>query len=495
MAANVLFGRVGEFVQERETFRSYVERMEMFFLANNIREETGEGNEDANLAVRERKRAIFLTEIGPEAYSTLSNLLVPAKPRDTPFADIVKALERHYNPAPLEIAESFHFGTRHQKPGEPISDFIVALKKLSIHCNYGEFLNRALRDRFVCGLNNPKIQNKLLNTEDLTFEKACQIAKSMEMAEKNTQEFRPVSASVDSEGIVNKLETVKKLETVNTNEPSCYRCGGKHAAPKCKFKSATCYKCRKIGHIASVCQSKNVDQSRKGKGNVHTLLEPRKECGDDDELGIYSLYAVGTDNPTNKGYTVETTINGALCAMEVDTAADYSIMSKSMYTQKFSNYPLYPSKVELKTCTGETLAVCGEMKCDVVYKGQKYTLPMVIANYENKPTLLGRNWLKHVKLEWGEIFSVTSCESTSAKRQIDDLLAKHSELFEESYEGMKGLEAHITMKDGAKPIFIKPRRVPYALKDEVEKELDKLEKHGVIVKTVALRRRISDETR
>jgi len=45
------------------------------------------------------------------------------------------------------------------------------------------------------------------------------------------------------------------------------------------------------------------------------------------------------------------------------------------------------------------------------------------------------------------------------------------------------LEAHITMKDDAKPIFIKPQGVLYALKDEVERELDKLEKNGVIVKT------------
>ena len=256
MEATGLFGRVGEFSPERETFRSYVERMEMFFMANNIVERTGEGSAEANLAVANRKRAIFLTEIGPEAYSTLSNLLAPAKPRDTTFANIVEALERHYNPAPLEIAESFHFGTRYQKQDESIGDYIVALKKLSIHCNYGEFLHRALRDRFVCGLNNPKIQNKLLNTEDLTFEKVCQIAQSMEMAE-NSKEFRPVSASDDSQGIVNKLGTV------NTNESSCYRCGRKHAAQKYKIKSAKCYKCGKIGHLASVCRSKNVQSSVK----------------------------------------------------------------------------------------------------------------------------------------------------------------------------------------------------------------------------------------
>ena len=97
--------------------------------------------------------------------------------------------------------------------------------------------------------------------------------------------------------------------------------------------------------------------------------------------------------------------------------------------------------------------------------------------------MLGRNWLNHIRLEWGEVFSFTRSESESAKSQLNSLLAKHSELFKDSYEGMKGLEAHITMKDGAKPIFVKPRRVPYALKEEVEKELDKLEENGVIVKT------------
>mgnify|MGYP001793494467 CR=1 FL=1 len=81
-SVNGLFGRVGEFNPERETFNAYTERMEMFFTANNIIESTGEGSIQANQVVANRKRAIFLTEVGPEVYSTLSNLLAPAKPKD-----------------------------------------------------------------------------------------------------------------------------------------------------------------------------------------------------------------------------------------------------------------------------------------------------------------------------------------------------------------------------------------------------------------------------
>ena len=110
--------------------------------------------------------------------------------------------------------------------------------------------------------------------------------------------------------------------------------------------------------------------------------------------------AVGTDNPTDKSYIVEVSINSSLVAMKVDTAADYSIMSKSTYTLKFSNFPLYPSNVELKTYTGETLIVCGEIQCNVLYEGHEYTLPIIVANYDNKPTLLDRNWLNRIKLPW-----------------------------------------------------------------------------------------------
>ena len=168
--------------------------------------------------------------------------------------------------------------------------------------------------------------------------------------------------------------------------------------------------------------------------------------------------------------------------MGIDTAADFSIMCKSIYDQKFSHFPLYPSAVKLKTYTGETFQVSGEMKCEIVYQNKTFRLPIVIANYVGKPTLLGKNWLAQMKLDWGRVFSIKTSEQSNARDQLNVLLSKYKNKFEDSYEGVKGFEAHITMKNGARPVFVEPRKVPYALKEAVEAELEKLERNGVIKK-------------
>ena len=169
--------------------------------------------------------------------------------------------------------------------------------------------------------------------------------------------------------------------------------------------------------------------------------------------------------------------------MEVDTAADCSITAHSVYLEKFADMPRTPSKVVLCTYTSEVLEVSGEMQCNVLYKYKHYSLTVVVGNQSAKPTLLGKNWLHQIKLAWGEILSISNENPISAEGQLTNLLSKYHELFTDSYEGMNRLEAHITMKGNVKLIFVNAHRVPYALKVQVEKELDKLEAHGVITKT------------
>ena len=43
---------------------------------------------------------------------------------------------------------------------------------------------------------------------------------------------------------------------------------------------------------------------------------------------------------------------------------------------------------------------------------------------------------------------------------------------------MTQLRAHLSLKEGAEPEFYKPRSVPFAIKDKVGKELNRLECFG-----------------
>ena len=126
----------------------------------------------------------------------------------------------------------------------------MALKKLSIHCNFGVNLNRALRDRFVCGLNHEKIQNRLLNTANLTYEHTYVMAQAMDMAEQQAKEFVPGSD-------VHKVERQQPWErqgdtcgNAQGNAQSkarerCRHCKSvKHQLSDCKWQDATCYKCQ-----------------------------------------------------------------------------------------------------------------------------------------------------------------------------------------------------------------------------------------------------------
>ena len=67
----------------------------------------------------------------------------------------------------------------------------------------------------------------------------------------------------------------------------------------------------------------------------------------------------------------------------------------------------------------------------------------------------------------------------TATPTLEKLLEVHGELFESGVGTLNGY-AHLEIKKGATPRFFKPRSVPYALRDAIEKELDRLEGNGVL---------------
>lgn len=96
-------GKLGEFQEGKESFVNYAERMEQFFVANEVKDE--------------KKVAVLLSVIGHATYGILKNLLQPQLPKNTSFENIVGALKNYYMPKPLVISERFKFNKRNQKEG------------------------------------------------------------------------------------------------------------------------------------------------------------------------------------------------------------------------------------------------------------------------------------------------------------------------------------------------------------------------------------------
>jgi len=132
--------------------------------------------------------------------SGICNKTAPADPYTLPFGDLVTNLGEFYAPKPLEITKNFRFHQRKQKEGKSVKDFIAALHKLSIHCNFGPYLKTVLRNQIIFGLSSLRAQSRLLETKELTFDKAVQVAMAMELSEQDSRQLQTGTAVVEYVG-------------------------------------------------------------------------------------------------------------------------------------------------------------------------------------------------------------------------------------------------------------------------------------------------------
>ena len=441
-------GRVNEFVPEKETISAYLERVEMFFLANDIGED--------------KKVPVLLSVIGATTYALLRNLVTPAAPKDKEYATLCKLLKDHCEPTPIVIAERYRFYSRKQNAGESIAEYIAELKRLSTHCEFEGFLEQALRDRLVCGMKNDNIRKHLLTKRELTFAKAQELSLSLEAAENQAQELK------GAEPIVHRVES---------SPPKCYRCGGtNHKESNCKFKQAVCHKCKKRGHIKRACRSRGGpgQQPFRGRRERAKWVEAENGSSESDEEFTVRMVKVNTPQPI----LVDIKVNGKTLTMEVDTGAGLFLISESTLKQVMPEalVNIQETSVRMKTYSGEPIKVLGKVQVAVEYGEQHARLPLyVVAG--NGPTLLGRQWLVGpIRLDWKTI----GLHRVSVQSGLDTLLQKYDGIFQEEIGTMNVIRADLKVRENATPRFHRPRQIPFALKEPVERELKRLETSGIL---------------
>jgi len=251
-------GKIGEFDPSQETWAMYVERLELYFIANGI--------EDAG-----KKRAVLLTVSGASTYKLIRNLSAPTKPAEKLFDDLVALPKSHYTPKPSVIMQRFQFHSHMQRTGETVTAFIAELRQLSEFWEFRVTLEGMLRDRLVCGIASSAIQTRLLAEPDLTLKKAQGPCSSYW---ERGQECEGPPKTVQTSGIsysARRHSSTRSIESYVGKTPGiqCHQCGGKHSPHSCQFKTTECHSCKRRGHLSRMCRMKKTQSaaaSRQGGG-------------------------------------------------------------------------------------------------------------------------------------------------------------------------------------------------------------------------------------
>ncbi|CAC5366936.1 unnamed protein product [Mytilus coruscus] len=124
------YGRIDEFDDDFRRLIQYTERLNHYFIANNIES-------------MEKQRAILLSPHG--------------SPKSKPSSVVQRCIN-----------------SKSRQPNESVSQFVAELRQISEHCDYKATLHDMLRDRLVCGIKEDRIQRRLLAEPGLTFKKAME---------------------------------------------------------------------------------------------------------------------------------------------------------------------------------------------------------------------------------------------------------------------------------------------------------------------------------
>ena len=458
-----LHGVIGQFDRDADDWDSYCERFDLYSSANDIN-------------APEKRRAVFLSVCGASTYELIRSLVAPDKPTDKTLVELTKLVKDHLTPRPSSIVQRFHFNVRTQSENESVSQYVAELRKLAETCEFDASLENMLRDRLVCGLRDPKTQRRLLAESQLTFGKAFEIAQASELAEKSVKDLQGQSQTDSVQAL--KLEPAKHRKWQSS---VCSHCGGKHQSSKCQFRDAECYSCGKTGHIAKVCRSSKAPRhrSRSPIRNSQLSKKATAQVGTNRQE-VYTLFHFRDKVVDPLKITVNA--NGVQLPMQIDTGAAVSVISEMTYNRRWSaakRPPLQHTSVQLRTYSGEKLPVCGQVQVLVSCRGQEARLSLVVVSGKG-PTLMGRDWLKNLDVLWQRSVDVHQVSSSSVSSGLNAVLDRHVNLFKEELGLVKGVKATLSVDKTATPRFFRARSVPFALRDRVESELDKLVKEGIL---------------
>lgn len=395
--------------------------------------------------------------LGKEAENILGSFTYGDGEDESDYDTVLAKFEAYFIPRRNVIHERACFNQRMQRPGERAETFIRTLYELSENCEFGANREENIRDRIVVGIMDKDLSQRLQMVPNLTLEMAVrEVRQSEEIKAQVSQQGGEQAASIqevaqqrDSSGARPRWQRPQREQRDSYSERRrCRRCGKTphRREEDCPARRSTCNRCGKGGHWERVCQSRQVSE----------VIED--ESQEEDFYYMGSVISTTGNNDDNE-WIVRLNIEGTTVEFKIDTGADCSVISETMYKTLQKRRVLQRPKKVLSG-PGGRLNCLGQFITQTSYKGRTYTIRLYVIRGQNVNNLLSRP----AALAMGLVKRVHEVHSSEQKFGL-----------------LKTQPVKIVLQDNAQPYAVcTARRVPIPLLGAVKEELARMEANNII---------------
>ena len=437
--------------------------------------------------------ATFITCIGAEALEVHNGLPFRSEDEKQDINVVLDLWNSHCIGQTNIIYERYRFNNRKQESHESIDVYATALRALAATCEFGALKDEMIRDRLVCGITENSVRRKLLQEPKLSLEKCLDICRSAEATSAHLKAISGQSTSTDKPvDTVNTLDKRRKSKTPPKRrskgpkqpvpEPKedllkcCKHCGRSHIKQrfKCPAFGKVCSACNKPNHFAEMCKSAPGRNSRPRNG---VNMIDADSSSEEELLSVTfdstegSVHIVNEDKLPEKKIFATMEIAGKSVRMQIDTGASCNVLP-----QKFvpSGTNIIQSDRTLKMYSKSTMPVLGTCRVRMrnPKNNKKYNAEFVVVKGDYTP-LIGSRASQQMNLVTVQQDNIQQVTMNTASLTLDQVKEEFGDVFKG--QGCMEGKLHLEIDKTVTPVINPPHRVPFALKEKLKSELDRLE--------------------
>ena len=195
----------------------------------------------------------------------------------------------------------------------------------------------------------------------------------------------------------------------------------------------------------------------------------------------YEIDSIDNSKQSEKSI-LKVILNGKYVFMEFDSGAAVSCMNSNSFKELgLTGVQLVKCHVNLCVANGQIVKSPCKAMVTVKFNNYSCKLPLYLVDVAF-PTLFGFEWIQAVFGEsWLSKLVGLSVNHVETNQKFNDSV-KSSSIFQPGIGIVKGFEACVELKAGARPKFCNFRKPPFAFRGKIGKKLDSLEEEGFLIK-------------